>query len=143
MSSAIAINPKTRASSAQDSFTRLSATYKAVNRRMSIGAVTSSYSTTSVSGAVSVGGLVGHRYFAEIRNSFWNTQTSGQATSDGGTGKTTAEMKAISSFTETVMDGLDEPWDIVPVSLGETNSVYTWNIVDGQTYPFLSWQQVP
>ena len=33
-------------------------------------------------------------------------------------------------------------WDIVAVVDGEVNEDYTWNIIDGQTYPFLSWQAV-
>jgi hypothetical protein len=35
-----------------------------------------------------------------VQSSFWDTQTSGIGTSDGGTGKTTAEMKATSTFTD-------------------------------------------
>ena len=35
-----------------------------------------------------------------INTSFWDTQTSGQASSDGGTGKTTAQMKTESTFTD-------------------------------------------
>lgn len=34
-----------------------------------------------------------------VTNSYWDTQTSGQATSAGGTGKTTAQMKSQSTFT--------------------------------------------
>jgi len=34
-------------------------------------------------------------------------------------------------------------WDIITVnSLGERNPAYIWNIVDDETYPFLSWQPV-
>jgi len=62
--------------------------------------------------------------------------------SDGGTGKTTAEMMDIATFTDTETEELDDPWDITAVALGETNPAYIWNIVNGQTYPFLSWQSV-
>jgi len=31
-------------------------------------------------------------------NSFWDNQTSGQTSSSGGTGKTTAQMKSITTF---------------------------------------------
>ena len=48
-----------------------------------------------------------------ITDCFWDTQTSGQDTSDGGTGKTTAEMKAKSTFTDAGWD-LDTIWDITP-----------------------------
>jgi hypothetical protein len=68
-----------------------------------------------------------------VSNSFWDTQTSGQAGSDGGTGKTTAEMQDIATFSEAT-------WEIVALAPGERNSSYIWNIVDGETYPFLSWQ---
>jgi hypothetical protein len=70
-----------------------------------------------------------------VRNSFWDIETSGQSTSAGGTGKTTAEMKNLATFAGAV-------WDIVAVDHGETNPAYTWNIVDGETYPFLGWQSV-
>ena len=35
-----------------------------------------------------------------ITNCFWDTETSGEASSDGGTGKTTAQMKTQSTFTD-------------------------------------------
>jgi hypothetical protein len=54
--------------------------------------------------------------------------------SDGGTGKTTAEMKSITTFSGAA-------WNIVAVaSVGVRNPAYIWNIVTGVTYPFLSWQ---
>ena len=95
------------------------------------GTVSNSYSSGVVSGNEDVGGLVGRNYEAIVSNSFWDSQTSGQTTSDGGTGKTTAEMKSIATFTA---------WDIIAVAPGQTNSAYIWNIVDGETYPLLSWQ---
>lgn len=49
-------------------------------------------------------------------NSYWDIETSGQATSAGGEGKTTAEMKTQSTFVD---------WDF--------NSV--WQIVNNETYP--------
>ena len=97
--------------------------------------VSNSYSTGSVTGGNwSVGGLVGESY-GTVSNSFWDTETSGQATSAGGTGKTTAEMKSITTFSGAA-------WSITAVAPGSTNTTYTWNIVNGVTYPFLSWQSV-
>ena len=58
--------------------------------------VSNSYSTGSVTGSIQVGGLVGYNT-ATVRNSFWDTLTSGQTSSAGGTGKTTAEMKSIAT----------------------------------------------
>jgi len=95
-----------------------------------------------VTGSEDVGGLVGYSSSGIVDNSFWDTETSGQTTSEGGTGKNTTEMKDISTFTDTETEGLDEPWDIIAVAPGGTNYLYTWNIVDDVTYPFLSWQSV-
>jgi hypothetical protein len=92
------------------------------------------YSTGSVTGSKNVGGLAGEKKNqATVTGSFWDTQSSGQATSAGGTGKTTAEMKNIATFTEA-------GWNIIAVGLDETDPAYIWNIVDGVTYPFLSWE---
>jgi hypothetical protein len=96
--------------------------------------VSDSYSTGSVTGNDYVGGLVGWNYDT-VSNSFWDTQTSGQLTSAGGTGKTTAQMKSIFAFS-----GVG--WNIIAVALNETNLAYIWNIVDNVTYPFLSWQAI-
>jgi hypothetical protein len=96
--------------------------------------VSNSYSTGSVAGNESVGGLTGSNDEATVSNSFWDTETSGQATSYGGTGKTTAEMQDIATFSGAA-------WDIVAVANPDTrNPSYIWNIVDDETYPFLSWQ---
>ena len=99
------------------------------------GSVSNSYSTGNVTGDHDVGGLVGYRFRSRVSNSFWDTETSGQAASDGGTGKTTAEMQDIATFS-------GAGWNIIAVAPNQTNNDYTWNIVDKQTYPFLSWQPV-
>jgi trimeric autotransporter adhesin len=99
------------------------------------GNVSDSYSTGSVAGNSSVGGLVGGNGYT-VSNSFWDTQTSAQNVSAGGTGKTTAEMKNIATFSGAA-------WDIIAVANPSIrNTGYGWNIVDGATYPFLSWQPV-
>jgi uncharacterized repeat protein (TIGR02543 family) len=98
------------------------------------GTVSNSYSIGSVTGDIA-GGLVGFGN-AIVSKSFWDVETSGQATSTDGTGKTTAEMQDIATFSGVA-------WDIVAVANpGERSPTYIWNIVDGQTYPFLSWQPV-
>jgi hypothetical protein len=107
------------------------------------GTVSNSYSSGSVTGRDDVGGLVGMNegsgagvdFHGTVSNSFWDTQTSGQATSAGGTGKTTTEMQDIATFS-------GAGWNIIAVALNETNPAYIWNIVDNVTYPFLSWQGV-
>lgn len=99
------------------------------------GAVSKCYSTGNVTGDEHVGGLVGQNFYGIVSNSFWDTQTSGRVTSDGGTGKTTEEMQDIATFT-------GAGWNITAVDLGKSIPTYTWNIVDTVTYPFLSWQSV-
>ncbi len=60
-----------------------------------------------------VGGLIGYRDEGSTANinSFWDEETTGQSDSDGGTPKTTAEMKDLDTFTDVATDGLDAPWD--------------------------------
>jgi len=103
--------------------------------------VANSHSTGSVTGTAYVGGLVAVNE-GTVSDSFWDAEASGTEESDGGTGKTTAEMMDITTFTDTETEGLDEPWDMVAVDPGVANPAYIWNIVDGQTYPFLSWQSI-
>ena len=81
-----------------------------------------SYSTSVVTGTSPGGGLVG---FNEglVRDSYWDTETSGQLTSDGGTGKTTAEMKTTHTF----------------LPYWGCDSV--WTIDEGMDYPRLKWEQ--
>jgi len=94
-----------------------------------------------VTGNEEVGGLVGRNLVGSniegtVSNSFWNTETSGQGSSAGGTGKTTAEMKDIVTFS-------GAGWNIIAVGNPDTrNPSYIWNVVEGVTYPFLSWQPV-
>jgi hypothetical protein len=97
------------------------------------GNVTNCYSAGSVAGNDGVGGLVGEGSYDDVMNSFWDTETSGQPTSSGGTGKNNTEMQDIATFSIAT-------WDIVAVALNETNPSYIWNIVSNVTYPFLSWQ---
>jgi len=71
----------------------------------------------------------------EMTGNFWDTQTSGQTSTAGeATGKTTEQMQAFATFSGAT-------WNITTVGgIGERNITYIWNIVDGMTYPFLSWQ---
>ena len=82
------------------------------------------YSTGNVSGNQHVGGFTGFiRVLGDTTRCFWDTQTSGWSTSPGGTGKTTAEMQTMSTFT-------DAAWDFWN----------TWTICEGTNYPVLMWQ---
>jgi uncharacterized repeat protein (TIGR01451 family) len=77
-----------------------------------------SYSTGVVSGTTNVGGLLGVdlNNNAVIVESYWDTESSGQAGSAGGTGKTTAEMQQQATFVN---------WDFGDV----------WAIDEGVSYP--------
>ena len=100
------------------------------------GSLSNCYATGNVTGNEDVGGLVGFNKFDDIvSNSLWGTETSGQATSDGGTGMNTTEMHDITTFS-------GAGWNIITVALNQTNTAYIWNIVNNVTYPFLSWQAI-
>jgi len=63
---------------------------------------------------------VGYNYNGTVSASFWDIETSGQSSSDGGTGLPTEQMQTESIFT-------DASWDFIEI----------WNIGENQTYPFL------
>ena len=81
----------------------------------SYGTVSECYSTGLATGSGYVGGLVGLNE-GLVGNAFWDTQTSGQATSSGGAGRTTAQMKQQATFVG---------WDFVNA----------WRIIENETYP--------
>jgi hypothetical protein len=90
------------------------------------------YSAGSVSGNSGAGGLVGFGS-GTSDNCFWDTQTSGQEiSSSGAIGKTTAQMRTLSTFT---LAG----WDF-SASDGDPAD---WVLLrPGQDYPQLAWQPV-
>jgi hypothetical protein len=94
------------------------------------GTIATSYSTALVSGHLYVGGLVGSGSPSAI-SGFWDTQTSGQNASAGGTGKTTAEMQDIETF-------LCAGWDFVGETANGTEDI--WWILEGKDYPRLWWE---
>ena len=94
------------------------------------GTITDCYATGSISGNY-VGGLVGYNG-GKVYNSFWDIQTSGQAESEGGEGKTTAEMQTLRTFT-------DAGWDFVDETENGTEDI--WWILEGQDYPRLWWEK--
>ncbi|WP_406658139.1 LamG-like jellyroll fold domain-containing protein [Methanolobus sp. ZRKC2] len=84
------------------------------------GGIEESYACGPVNGTTNVGGLVAMEEYSIVTSSYWDTEASGQSTSYGGTGKTTAEMQNQSTFVG---------WDFTD----------TWSI-SGQInngYPFL------
>ena len=86
------------------------------------------YSIGAVTGKNNVGGLVGIDYksppLPAVTNSFWDSVASGQSTSAGGIGKSTAEMKITYTYS-------DVGWNPAFWFMDST-------INDG--YPYLSWQ---
>jgi hypothetical protein len=107
------------------------------------GLISRCYSTGSVIGNSIVGGLVGQNKYDEddfgpggegiVTESFWDTQTSVQATSAGGTGKTTVEMQTANTF-------LDAGWDFVGETANGTDDI--WWILEGLDYPRLWWELI-
>ncbi|MEN6338352.1 MAG: hypothetical protein ABFE01_29200 [Phycisphaerales bacterium] len=92
--------------------------------QVSAGVVFRCYSVGRVTGDDYAGGLVGQqRALGDVVGSLWDTQSSGQATSVGGTGKTTAEMKTGDPY-------LWMNWDFGSA----------WTMCEGVSYPILQWQ---
>ena len=98
--------------------------------------VTNSWSSGSVVGD-DPGGLIAVSDTPTTANSsFWDTQTSGQASSPGGgTAKTTAQMKLFSTF-ETATWKIVSGWQIYDAS------TRVWGLCSGVNsgYPFLLWE---
>ncbi len=99
------------------------------------GKVVNSYSVglVDVTNSLDVGGLVGNlegpgQNIGTVENSFWDTETSGQSDSAGGTGRTTSEMQDIETFS-------DAGWDIAEVDEVDGE---IWQINSGQSYPLLT-----
>ena len=99
--------------------------------------ISNCYSTGAVSGSGYVGGLVGRNSGSSyccgmdggtVSGGFWDVNTSGQTTSDGGTGMTTAQMKTVSTFTSA-------GWDFTN---GDGNPTVWFMPIGG--YLILSWQ---
>jgi len=100
------------------------------------GSIVTSYSTGFVYGNKDIGGLAyrGSTYATTSDDCFWDVETSGQTESDGGIGKTTAEMKSVSTFT-------DAGWDFIGETVNGTEDI--WWIDEGRDYPRLWWELIP
>ena len=100
----------------------------------STSSISNSYATGSVSGTGSYfGGLVGHSFNGTVSNSFWDTTTSGQSSSAGGTGLTTTQMQTQANFTSaTSANGNVNPnWDF------STTPVWVFKSGMNSGYPVL------
>ncbi len=94
------------------------------------GEIAKCYSVGTVEATARAGGLAGHSN-GEIVDSFWDVQTSGQASSDGGAGKTTAQMQTAGTF-------LDTGWDLTDEDINGTEDI--WRICEMVDYPRLNWR---
>jgi GH25 family lysozyme M1 (1,4-beta-N-acetylmuramidase) len=88
------------------------------------GTISQSYATGAVSASSYIGGLVGFSYFGNVSSSYWDTQTTGQTTSAGGSPITDAALKS----------GLPSGFD---------PTVWGSNLSINSGYPYLFWQQLP
>ena len=89
--------------------------------------VTASYAVGRVSTSgdtLYIGGLIGYDEGGEITASYWDTQTTGQAGSYGGVGKTTAELQS-----PTTNSGIYADWD-----------ASVWDFGASRQYPVLKYQ---
>jgi hypothetical protein len=122
--------------------------------------VTDSYATGPVRGTMTVGGLIGgndggavHRCYSigkvtrltndgfvgglvgtndvPMEDSFWDIETSGQAVSDGGQGRTTNKMQIMLTYA-----GVG--WDFVGETVNGTGDI--WKMGGRPIYPRLSWE---
>ena len=87
------------------------------------------YSSGPVTGENNVGGLVGFGWPSCVTASFWDIETSGQAKSAGGTGKTTAEMQTPKTI-------FDAGWDFVGETQNGTSEI--WQMPQRGGYPVLA-----
>ena len=105
------------------------------------GSIARCYSTGHVTGgnsALYLGGLIGYNYQTTITACFWDVDTSFQADSQGGTGKATADMKNITTFTSPAAG-----WDFLGESINGDNDYWGQPVNANDGYPVLSWQDVP
>ncbi|UCC21415.1 MAG: hypothetical protein JSW23_06240 [Planctomycetota bacterium] len=98
------------------------------------GEVFDCYSHGVVTGANDVGGLVGFDIGGTVKSSFWDVNTSGQFSSNGGIGLPTVEMQTESTFT-------DAGWDFVGEVINGTEDI--WQMCALPDYPKLWWQACP
>lgn len=84
------------------------------------GSIAKSYSIGKVTGTSPLGGFIGRENNGSVSNSFWDTQTSGQQNSAGGTAKNTTEMKIESTYVN---------WDF--------GTVWKLDGINNDGYPYL------
>ncbi len=95
------------------------------------------YSTGGVDENWLDGGFVADQQYTNIgADCFWDMETSGQSTSDGGTGRRTDRMKNYYTYT----NGEYAVWDFLGETANGTNDYWGINASFNDGYPFLAWQ---
>ena len=84
------------------------------------GEVSNYYYAGVMTGSDEAGGLIGENWAGSIETSFWDVETTGRSSSDGGTGKESGELKERSTYEEA-------GWDFDSI----------WDILEGDDYPYL------
>ncbi len=91
------------------------------------------------------GGLIGRDQGGTVADSFWDVETSGIEEDDIGTGKTTAEMKDVATYTDIEEEGLEDAWDFVGNPNDDEGDEEIWDIDEDEEinegYPFLEWEE--
>jgi subtilisin-like proprotein convertase family protein len=82
-----------------------------------------------------VGGLIGATSVVSFTSCFWNTETSGIATSAGGDGLTSAQMRSPVIF-------LANNWDFTGEVANGTSDIWTIDPTQNYGFPYLSWQNL-
>ena len=104
------------------------------------GTVTASYATGPVTGENNprLRGLIGRAVSGgSASNSYWDTNTSGQSTSNGGVGQTAANLQGPTAYGSTAND-IYAGWDDVDLDGDGTNDD-PWDFGTNQQYPRLKW----
>jgi hypothetical protein len=97
-----------------------------VGYNMDEGTIVNCYACGTASGTYGVGGLAGYDWGAVV-GSYWDAQVGGPIEGPGGSGKSTAEMCAVSTF--------------VGWTPGQGERM--WTIDEGKDYPRLYWEDRP
>lgn len=97
------------------------------------GLISQCYSTGAVSGPEwgMIGGLSGIN-MGTIDASFWDMNTSGWPSNEGGIGKTTAEMKTLSTFT-------DAGWDFAAETANGTSDIWIMSLGGYPVFLYQHW----
>ena len=94
--------------------------------------ISTCYATGTVTGTSDLGGLIGLND-GTVQQSFWDTESTGQSTSQGGTAKTSLEMKTTATFT-------NGGWDFIAETVNGTTDIWQMGECENDGYPVFYWQ---